>query len=209
MKLFIIALLASLTLAQPTYPRWYRRSYRPAPGFTHRVEPVVANPQDFHPNEEPEFYDATSDPYAFQTVAFDKINVKTNIFWASNQALAISPFNRKTGSAAELRPITDTLAEDQKWTFTPFPESNDQFYITNNSSKLVLTYNSYPSPIALAEKGLYPNQRFYVKALTDGTFYISTVNSNLYLDALDVNTINPVLIVRNFEGDITQKWLIK
>ena len=209
MKLFIVALLATLTLVQPLFRRFPGRGYRPAPGFTARVEPVAKNPQDFHPDDVPRFYDVDkTSPYAFQTAAFTKINENVTIAWANKATVVISPFNRNSGSAAELRTIADPASDDQKWKFVPVPEATNQFYITNVKSKLVLTFNSFPSPIALAQKGLYPNQKFYVNALDDGTFYISTVDSNLYLDALDVNTINPVVIVRNYEGDVTQKWLI-
>ncbi len=203
MKLFIFALLALQAMAQ--FPR-FRRAFP-----TRRLqtpEPVAQNPPRFHPVELPGFYTAHQDPRQFQTTAFVNVDVKVTINWAGNSNLIVSPFNTNTASAAELKTLVDASADDQKWIFTEVKQSVGLYNIYNAKSKLYLTYNGYASPVALSGWGNNLNQRFRVIPNQDGTFFVATVDSELYLDALIVNSANPVVIVRNFEGDITQKWII-
>ncbi len=203
MKLFIFALLALQAMAQ--FPRFRRGFPLRRPGTQ---EPVAPNPENFHPDELPGFYTAPQDPRQFQTAAFVNVDVKVTINWAGNSNLIVSPFNTNTASAAELKTLVDASADDQKWIFTEVKQAVGLYNIYNAKSKLYLTYNGYPSPVALSELGNNLNQRFRVIPNQDGTFFVATGDSELYLDALIVNAVNPVVIVRNFEGDITQKWII-
>ena len=50
---------------------------------------------------------------------------------------------------------------------------------------------------------------FYVRPQIDGSFFISAYGSDFYFDAQETDSGSlPVLIIRNYEGDVTQRWLL-
>ena len=144
-----------------------------------------------------------------QKPVFTKTGQKIPIFW-KNHHIAVSPINNIVGGSVQLRTY-NCEDDNQKWIFTRVDEQidNDKYYITNAATNLALTANAYSSPLSLQDKINALNQTFYVRPQTDGSFFISAFGSDLYWDALEVNSGSlPVLIIRNYEGDITQRWLL-
>lgn len=144
-----------------------------------------------------------------QKPVFTKAGQKIPIFW-KNASIAVSPINNIVGGSVQLRTYNGE-DDNQKWIFTRVDEqiNNDKYYITNAATNLALTSNAYSSPLSLQNKSNALNQVFYVRPQTDGSFFISAFGSDLYWDALEVNSGSlPVLIIRNYEGDITQRWLL-
>ena len=147
-------------------------------------------------------------PFCQKTV-FTRAGEKIPIFW-KNREIAVSPISNTVGGSIQLRTY-NAASDEQKWIFTPVSEYtyNNQYFITNAATKLALTANGYSSPLILQDKINALNQIFYVKPQTDGSFFISAYGSDLYMDAQEVDSGSlPVLIIRNYEGDITQKWLL-
>jgi hypothetical protein len=169
-----------------------------------QVQGLPAAPAD--PNDkcqDPAFKDA---PFC-QKPVFERATKEIPIFWKTRQ-IAINPINNTVGGSLQLRTY-DSASKAQNWIFTPVTEYGDLYYITNADSKLALTANAYPSPLILQSNIKAENQRFYVRANTDGSFFISTYATNLYLDVQEVDSGSlPVLLARNYRGDTSQKWLL-
>ena len=152
---------------------------------------------------------ANKDAPFCQKPVFTRVGQKIPIFW-KNRNIAVSPINNIVGGSIHLRTYNEA-SDDQKWIFTPVSEYtyNNQYFITNAATKLALTANGYSSPLILQDKINALNQIFYVRPQTDGSFFISAYGSDLYMDAQETDSGSlPVLIIRNYEGDITQKWLL-
>ena len=165
------------------------------------LPPTPVDPNDKCQN--PHFKDA---PFC-QKVVFTRAGQQIPIFWKSRN-IALNPLGSTVGSAVQLRTY-DSAAKDQNWVFTPVNDFSDLYYITNADSKLALTANAYPSHLTLQNYIKAENQRFYVRGNNDGSFFISTFGSHLYCDAQEVNSGSlPILVVRNYEGDNTQRWLL-
>jgi len=153
---------------------------------------------------DPAYRDA---PFCQPPRQFNKAGEKIPIFWKSRN-IALSPIINKVGGSVQLRTY-DAINKDQKWTLTLAREVGQLYFITNSESGLALTANAYPSTLTLQENIKADNQKFYVRPQADGSFLISTFGSDLYWDAIEVDSGSlPVLAVRSFEGDVTQKWIL-
>lgn len=185
--------------------RQSRQSSRKNNFSSSNKEPKHSNYGKSDPCADPAYKDA---PFC-QKPIFLRAGQAIPIFW-KNRDIAVSPISNTVGGSIQLRTY-DANNQDQKWIFTPVSEFsyNNKYFITNASSKLALTANAYPSPLILQNLINAVNQIFYVRPQTDGSFFVSAYGSDLYMDAQEVNSGSlPVLIIRNYEGDITQKWLL-
>ena len=165
------------------------------------LPPAPADPND--KCQDPAYKDA---PFC-QKPIFTRAGQEIPIFWKSRN-IAVSPLSNTVGGAVQLRTFDNTKKE-QKWVFTAVNDYNNIYYITNADSKLALTANAYPSHLTLQNNIKAENQRFYVRPQTDGSFFISAYATDLYWDAQEVDSGSlPVLVIRNYEGDNTQRWLL-
>jgi hypothetical protein len=165
------------------------------------LPPAPVDPND--KCQDPHFKDA---PFCQKTV-FTRAGEAIPIFWKSRN-IALGPINNAVGGAVQLRTY-DSADKNQKWILTAVREHGNLYYITNAESKLALTANAYPSHLILQNNIKAENQRFYVSPQTDGSFFLSTYGTNLYWDAQEVDSGSlPILVIRNYEGDATQKWLL-
>jgi len=151
---------------------------------------------------------ANRDAIFCQARPFTKTGEKIPIFWKSRN-IALSPILNKVGGSLQLRTY-DANDPNQKWVLTVAREASQLFIITNAAeSDLALTANGYPSVLTLQKNVGADNQKFYVRPQTDGSFTISAYGSDLYWDAIEIDSGSlPVLTIRNFEGDTTQKWTL-
>ena len=156
------------------------------------------------PCNDPAYKDA---PFC-QVPTFTAAGRPIPLLWYKNKDYAVTPIKNFVAGALEVRPY-DPTDNNQKWIFTPANEYNNLYYITNAASNLSLTANAFASPLALGNKLNAQNQIFYVRPQRDGAFFVSAYGSDLYMDAQDDNQVlYPVLIIRNFDGDKTQRWLL-
>ena len=217
MKTFVIAMLVLQALAHHNWwPRWRYQTQQPYvfngnalpfnPQFWTKPEVQGLPPTPIDPNDkcqDPAFKDA---PFC-QKPAFTRAAEEIPIFWKTRN-IALIPISNTVGGAIQLRTY-DAANKGQKWIFTAVNDYNNLYYITNADTKLALTANGYPSHLTLQNNIKAENQRFYVRPQIDGSFFISAYSSDLYWDAQEVDSGSlPVLIIRNYEGDNTQRWLL-
>ena len=217
MKVFVIAMLVLQSLAQ--FGRWSQRragAYEPYvfnqnalpfnPQFWTKPEIQGLPPTPVDSNDkcqDPAYKDA---PFC-QKPVFTRAGEEIPIFWKSRN-IAVSPISNTVGGAVQLRTYDNTKKE-QKWVFTAVNDYNNLYYITNADTKLALTANAFPSHLTLQNNIKAENQRFYVRPQTDGSFFLSAYATDLYWDAQEVDSGSlPVLVIRNYEGDNTQRWLL-
>lgn len=197
--------------AQPFKPHHQERSRQSR--YSHKREKSCSSKKSHkhagHAKSDPCADPAYKDAPFCQKHVFTRAGEAIPIYW-KNKEITVSPINNIVGGSIQLRTF-DPLNANQKWIFAPVSEymDNNQYYIINSTTNLALTANAYPSPLILQNKINAPNQIFYVRPQTDGSFFISAYGSDLYMDVQEVDSGSlPVLIIRNYEGDITQKWLL-
>lgn len=152
---------------------------------------------------------ANKDAPFCQKPAFLRANQKIPIIWKYRKT-AVSPINNDIGGSLQLRDY-DSSTYDQEWIFVPVnPDFNNSlYYITNAATALALTASAFASPLTLQANISAQNQMFYLRPQIDGSFYIVAYGSGLYLDVQQSNAGSlPVLIIRNWQGSVTQKWLL-
>lgn len=129
-----------------------------------------------------------------------------SIRWKVNNE-ALTAMSGSVGYNIYLRPY-DSTNRAQQWTFLPVQGYSDR-YIIQNALGLAMTVNAFPSQVALQPLGTASNQIFRVVGNDDGSFFIHAIESELYFDVRIAPTKSkPVLMIRNYEGDLSQRWLL-